>query len=92
LSYFFDLVVQFVHIHIGENWTDLSTNNVAKNVIDFSIAIPRERLRPNYGDGFLGAPLGASGSSSSSQDQDRGVKGDESRTTKEAEVDRETEV
>ena len=29
-------------------------NNVAKNMIDFSITIFRERLRPNYGDGFKG--------------------------------------
>ena len=29
-------------------------NNVAKNMIDFSITICRERLRPKYGDGFKG--------------------------------------
>lgn len=26
-------------------------------VIEFLITIPRERLRPQYGDGFRGAPL-----------------------------------
>ena len=33
--------------------------NVAKRVLDFefSISIARDRLRPGYGDGFLGAPL-----------------------------------
>lgn len=31
--------------------------NIAKNVIEFEITIPRQRLRPNYGDGFRGAPL-----------------------------------
>ena len=34
-----------------------TTNNVAKKVIEFSITVPREQLRPNYGDGFRGAPL-----------------------------------
>jgi hypothetical protein len=31
--------------------------NVAKTVLEFSISIPRDQLRPGYGDGFLGAPL-----------------------------------
>lgn len=62
-------------------------NNVAKNVIDFSIAIPRERLRPNYGDGFRGAPLDASHSSQDRIDQNRGVNRDEPKTAK-GEVDR----
>jgi hypothetical protein len=26
-------------------------------VIDFSITVSREQLRPNYGDGFKGGPL-----------------------------------
>jgi hypothetical protein len=32
-------------------------NNVAKLGIEFSKSIPRDRLRPGYGDGFQGAPL-----------------------------------
>jgi hypothetical protein len=58
------------------NWY-YSTNNVAKTVIDFSVAIPRERLRPNYGDGFKGAPLDSSLSSRQTEDQHRGVDRDE---------------
>lgn len=34
-----------------------SSYNVAKMVIEFSTSIPRDQLRPGYGDGFLGAPL-----------------------------------
>ena len=30
---------------------------VAKNVVEFSMSIPRAQLRPSYGAGFLGAPL-----------------------------------
>ena len=33
------------------------TNNVAKTLLEFSISVPRTRLRPNYGEGFRGAPL-----------------------------------
>jgi hypothetical protein len=44
-------------------------NNIAKRVLDFSTTVSRERLRPQYGDGFAGAPL----------EQDRGVKPDEER-------------
>jgi hypothetical protein len=42
---------------VGEEWAGDATYNVAKSVLDYSIKIPRERLRPNYGDGFQGAPL-----------------------------------
>jgi hypothetical protein len=34
-----------------------SSYNVAKRVIEFSAVIPRDQLRPGYGDGFGGAPL-----------------------------------
>jgi hypothetical protein len=67
-------------------------NNVAKNVIDFSIAIPRERLRPNYGDGFRGAPLDASQSSQGRIDQNRGVNRDEPKTAQKEELDRASEI
>jgi hypothetical protein len=30
---------------------------VAHMLLEFSTSIPRTQLRPNYGDGFLGAPL-----------------------------------
>ena len=72
-------------------WGDNTSNNVAKNVIDFSKAIPREQLRPNYGDGFKGAPLGLSSSGWGTPDQDRGVNQDEPKATKE-EVDRASEI
>ena len=31
--------------------------NVAKSSLEFSISIERTKLRPDYGDGFQGAPL-----------------------------------
>jgi len=34
-----------------------SSHDVAKLRFDLSVVIPRERLRPRYRDGFLGAPL-----------------------------------
>ncbi|MGB5060140.1 MAG: hypothetical protein WBO48_15685, partial [Candidatus Promineifilaceae bacterium] len=48
---------QTVQRHVHQNRRDYTTNNVAKKVIEFSITVPREQLRPNYGDGFRGAPL-----------------------------------
>lgn len=33
------------------------SNEVANNVLQFSVAIPRAQLRPQYGNGFAGAPL-----------------------------------
>jgi hypothetical protein len=68
------------------------TNNIAKNVIDFSIAVPRERLRPKYGDGFKGAPLGTSPPSQRISDQNRGANRNEPQTPNEEEVDRASEV
>jgi Recombinase zinc beta ribbon domain len=38
-------------------WSNYASYNVAKLMIEFSTSIPRERLRPGYGDGFYGAPL-----------------------------------
>ena len=32
-------------------------NNVAKRPLEFFIRLPREQLRPTYGQGFRGAPL-----------------------------------
>ena len=66
----------------------IPTNNVAKNVIDFSIAISREQLRPNYGEGFKGAPLVTARTSSRVLDQMREVNHDEQETSNTQEVDR----
>lgn len=41
----------------GKRENDYAANNVAKKVIEFPVTIPRKRLRPEYGDGFGGAPL-----------------------------------
>jgi hypothetical protein len=49
-----------VKYDVGEYRANYSPNNVAKKVIEFLITIPRERLRPKYGDGFRGAPLTSS--------------------------------
>ena len=60
-----------MQIDIGQQGADHAPNNVAKRMLDFSTKVSRERLRPQYGDGFAGAPLA----------QDRGVKQDEERKT-----------
>jgi hypothetical protein len=64
-----------------------ATNNVAKNGINFSISIARERLRPQYGDGFAGAPLAASPAKEQALVPDRGVAQDESQRSKNETVD-----
>ena len=38
-------------------WSRYFTNKVAKTLLEFSVSVPRARLRPNYGEGFQGAPL-----------------------------------
>ena len=57
-------------------------NNIAKRVLDFSTTVSRERLRPQYGDGFAGAPLA----------QDRGVKPDETRRTTQENTDDQSKI
>ena len=42
---------------VSQQRTDYFTNNVAKTLLEFSISVPRARLRPNYGEGFRGVPL-----------------------------------
>jgi hypothetical protein len=58
-----------MQIDVSQQGAHYAANNVAKRVLDFSITVSRERLRPQYGDGFAGAPLA----------QDRGEKPDEER-------------
>jgi hypothetical protein len=41
-------------------------------MIEFSTSIPRERLRPGYGDGFYGAPLKTVGPSHIPSARDQG--------------------
>jgi hypothetical protein len=38
-------------------WHPHAANNVAKRPLEFFIRLPREQLRPTYGQGFRGAPL-----------------------------------
>jgi hypothetical protein len=51
------LVEGVMHKQIRKQGADYTSYNVAKLMIEFSTNIPRERLRPGYGDGFYGAPL-----------------------------------
>src|SRR2546426_2696495 len=37
--------------------SNYTSYKVANFLVEFSTSIPRTQLRPNYGDGFLGAPL-----------------------------------
>jgi hypothetical protein len=48
-----------VQDHIGQDWRNHASYNVAKKVVEFEYQeeIPRHRLRAAYGDGFKGAPL-----------------------------------
>ena len=52
---------------------DYATNNVAKTVLELVTSIPRERLRANYGQKNLGAPLTTENSQEEITRQDRGV-------------------
>jgi hypothetical protein len=61
-------------------------------VIDFSIAISREQLRPKYGDGFKGAPLVSPRTSPRLENQMRGVNPDEKKACNTEEVDRATNL
>jgi hypothetical protein len=61
-------------------------------VIEFLITIPRERLRPQYGDGFRGAPLANSRPVENKIGRNRGVVQDASGTNQETDVAGETEI
>jgi hypothetical protein len=66
-----------MEVDIRQQGRDNPSNNIAKTVIDFSITIPREQLRPGYGDGFGGAPLDPAGSSQCRTARNRGVRQNE---------------
>ena len=65
-----------MQVDVGEDGTDYAPNDVAKNVLEFSIDISREQLRPKYGDGFRGAPLDTSRSNQHPPERNRGEKRD----------------
>jgi hypothetical protein len=69
-----------VQVDIRQQGANYSPNNVAKIVIEFLITIPRERLRPNYRDGFRGAPLDTSLPDLGLAGRNRGGKRDVSET------------
>ena len=64
---------------------DHASNNSAKTVIEFPITILRQRLRPQYGDGFRGAPLATSLPVQSLNRRNRGASQNETGTEAEAE-------
>ncbi len=51
-------------------------------MIEFSIGIPREQLRPKYGDGLRGIPLDNSQSNQHLSTNNRGEKKDAATTRK----------
>ena len=69
-----------------------ASNNIAKIVIEFEITIPRERLRPNYRDGFRGAPLDTSQPDPSLTGRNPGVSRDVSKTETETDFSGEAHV
>jgi hypothetical protein len=46
-----------VQEEIEQQRPEYAANNVAKRPLEFFIRLPREQLRPTYGQGFHGAPL-----------------------------------
>jgi hypothetical protein len=46
-----------VQVDVGQERRDHPSHNGAKLPFDLAVTIPRDRLRPHYGDGFSGAPL-----------------------------------
>ena len=52
-----DAAFQAMEGDVGQQGRGHPSYNLANRLIEFSLAIPRERLRPGYGDGFGGAPL-----------------------------------
>jgi hypothetical protein len=49
---------QAVQSQVCQDRGDYSSDNVAKLLREFSLRIPRSQLRPGYGEGFRGAPVG----------------------------------
>jgi hypothetical protein len=50
-------LIERMQVQISEHRTKHAANNVAKRPLEFFIRLPREQLRPTYGQGFRGAPL-----------------------------------
>ena len=49
--------IHLVQVDIGCQRTQYTSNKVAQSLLEFSTSIPRNDLRPSYGEGFLGAPI-----------------------------------
>src|SRR5215212_2765228 len=50
-------IKSIVQKQISQDRAGHSSHDGAKLPFDLAVTIPRDRLRPHYGDGFLGAPL-----------------------------------
>jgi hypothetical protein len=74
--------IEFVQQQIRQQRRKYTSYNVAKNVVEFSISIPREQLRPGYGAGFLGAPLKLVKPDDIPTERERGGRHGTSRTEK----------
>jgi hypothetical protein len=48
--------IQLVEHHVRQQWREHAPNNLANILRDLAVTLPRDRLRPAYGDGFGGAP------------------------------------
>lgn len=73
-------LVKLVHEDVAQEGTHYTSNKVAKLPIEFSTSIPRNQLRPGYGDGFLGAPLQAIPPEKSPTPREQGDRRGRSRT------------
>ncbi len=49
--------VEFREIYVRQEGAQHASYNIAKQPLEFSADIPRERLHASYGQGFRGAPL-----------------------------------
>jgi len=47
-----------MQVDVRQDWRMHPSHNSAKKALEFTIAILRAELRPRYGDGFAGAPIG----------------------------------
>jgi hypothetical protein len=85
-------LVKDVECDIRQERRNHASNNSAKTVIEFLVTISRERLRPQYGDGFRGAPLATPLPVQSTIRRNRGASQDAPGREREADPSDDTDV
>jgi hypothetical protein len=72
--------IEPLKVDVRKHWAEHASNNLANILRDLAVTIPRERLRPAYGDGFLGAPWRPRTADEDAGGRDREEPDDGSRT------------